>query len=109
MWLRVEVTDNWEGNMSGKLVSDPLFVGLTRSSMIFGVSIQYAMLNMMISVTIFIQESSIYIIFIAAIVHLVGYLLCFKEPLFMEIYLNYAGRCNQCPNKSYYGANSYSV
>lgn len=95
--------------MSGKLASDPLFVGLTRPSMIFGVSVQYAMLNMMISVTIFIQKSSIYIIFIAGLVHLVGYLLCFKEPLFMELYLNYAGRCNQCPNKGYYGANSYSV
>ncbi len=69
--------------MSGQLTSDPLFVGLTRPTMIFGVSIQYAMLNLMISVTMFIQKSSIYIIFIAAIVHLIGYLLCFKEPRFM--------------------------
>ena len=38
--------------MSGKLVSDPLFVGLTRPTMIFGVSIQYAMLNMMVSAAI---------------------------------------------------------
>lgn len=95
--------------MSGKVASDPLFVGLTRPTMIFGVSVHYAMLNLMISVTIFIQKSSIYIILIAALVHLVGYLLCFKEPRFMEIYLNYAAKCNQCPNKSYYGANSYSV
>ncbi len=95
--------------MSGQLTSDPLFVGLTRPSMIFGVSIQYAMLNLMVAVTIFIQKSSVYIIFIAAVVHLIGYLLCFKEPRFMELYLNYAGKCNQCPNKSYYGANSYSV
>lgn len=93
--------------MSGKLKSDPLFVGLTRPTMIFGVSIQYAMLNLMISVTIFIQNSSIYIIFIAAVVHLIGYLLCFKEPRFMELYLNYVAKCNQCDNKSYYGANSY--
>ena len=28
--------------MSGQLALDPLFVGLTRPSMIFGVSIQYA-------------------------------------------------------------------
>ena len=95
--------------MSGKVTSDPLFVGLTRPTMIFGVSVQYAMLNLMISVTVFIQKSSIYIIFIAAVVHLIGYLLCFKEPRFMEIYLNYAAKCNQCPNKSYYGANSYSA
>jgi len=85
--------------MSGQLATDPLFVGLTRPSMIFGVSIQYAMLNMMVSVTIFI----------ALVVHMIGYLLCFKEPRFMELYLNYAGKCNQCPNKSYYGANSYSI
>lgn len=95
--------------MAGKVSTDPLFVGLTRPTLIFGVSVQYAMLNMMISVTIFIQKSSIYIVFIAAVVHLIGYLLCFKEPRFMELYLNYSSKCNQCPNKSYYGANSYSV
>lgn len=95
--------------MAGKIGADPLFVGLTRPTMIFGVSIQYAMLNMIISISIFIQKSSLYIIFIAAVVHLIGYLLCFKEPRFMEIYLNYANKCNKCPNKSYYGANSYNV
>lgn len=58
--------------MSGQVASDPLFVGLTRSSMIFGVSIQYAMLNLMISVTIFIQKASIYIIFVALVVHMIG-------------------------------------
>ncbi len=95
--------------MSGQVASDPLFVGLTRPSMIFGVSIQYAMLNLMISVTIFIQKSSVYIIFIALVVHMIGYLLCFKEPRFMELYLNYSGKRNQCPNKTSWGANSYSV
>ena len=95
--------------MAGKLEADPLFVGLTRPTMIFGVSIQYAMLNMMISVTWYIQSSGIEIIFVAAVVHLVGYILCFKEPRFMELYLNKASKCNQCPNKSFYGANSYSI
>ncbi|NDA63052.1 MAG: type IV secretion system protein VirB3, partial [Chitinophagia bacterium] len=55
------------------------------------------------------QKSSIYIIFIALVVHMIGYLLCFKEPRFMELYLNYSSKCNQCPNKSFWGANSYSV
>lgn len=95
--------------MSGKLESDPLFVGLTRPTMIFGVSIQFAMLNMMISVIIFIQKPGIVIIFIAGIVHLIGYLLCFKEPRFMELYLNKASKCNQCPNRAFYGANSYGI
>lgn len=95
--------------MSGKLESDPLFVGLTRPTMIFGVSIQFAMLNMMLSVIIFIQKPGIIIIFIAGIVHLIGYLLCFKEPRFMELYLNKSGKCNQCSNRAFYGANSYGL
>ncbi len=95
--------------MSGKLVTDPLFVGLTRPTMIFGVSIQFAMVNMMMSVVAFIQTSGIGIIFIAAALHLVGYLLCFKEPRFMELYLNKASHCSMCPNKHFYGANSYGV
>lgn len=94
---------------TGQLESNPLFVGLTRPTMIFGVSIQYGMLNMMISVVGFIQSTSIWVIFMAAVIHLIGYLLCFKEPRFMELYLNKGSKCNQCPNKSFYGANSYSV
>ena len=95
--------------MSGSLNSDPLFVGLTRPTLIFGVSVQYAMVNMMVSIVYFIQTSSFKIIPVALAIHLLGYLLCFKEPRFMEIYINRANKCNQCPNKGYYGANSYSV
>lgn len=95
--------------MSGKLKTDPLFIGLTRPTMILGVSMQFAMLNMMVSVGAFIQTSGIGIVLIALSVHLVGYLLCFKEPRFMELYLNKGSKCNQCSNRSFYGANSYSV
>jgi type IV secretion system protein VirB3 len=93
--------------MSGKLASDPLFVGLTRPTMIFGVSIQFAMLNMMFSLFIFIYYSGILIIFIATFIHLVGYIACFKEPRFMQIWLSKLAKCNKCQNRYFYGANSY--
>jgi type IV secretion system protein VirB3 len=89
--------------------NDPLFVGLTRPTLIFGVSVQYALLNMLISVVSFIQTSNFQILFIAGIVHAIGYILCFKEPRFMELYLNKFQKCNQCSNKMYYGANSYNI
>ncbi|MES2215255.1 MAG: VirB3 family type IV secretion system protein [Pseudomonadota bacterium] len=94
---------------TGSLTVDPLFVGLTRPTLIFGVSVSFAMVNMMISVVMFIQSSSFIIVPIAGSVHLVGYILCFKEPRFMELYLNKLSKCNQCSNKSYYGANSYII
>jgi type IV secretion system protein VirB3 len=89
--------------------SDPLFVGLTRPTMIFGVSIQFAMLNILSSSMAFLMASSFKIIPIAFLIHMVGYILCFKEPKFLELYLNKFQKCNMCLNKNYYGANSYKV
>lgn len=95
--------------MAGSLNKDPLFIGLTRPTLIFGVSVQYAMLNMMLCTIYFINFSDFKVIFVSALVHGVGYLLCIKEPRFMELYINKFGKCNHCPNKNYYGANSYDI
>ncbi|WP_341793585.1 MULTISPECIES: type IV secretion system protein VirB3 [unclassified Rickettsia] len=95
--------------MAGNLSSDPLFVGLTRPAMIFGVSIKFAALNMITSMTLFIWNNGISVLFVAGVLHLIGYIICFKEPRFIELYLNKLSRTSQCPNKFYYGANSYSA
>lgn len=95
--------------MASDLTTDPLFVGLTRPTLIFGVSIQFGMLNMIVSVIGFIQTSSFAIIPVAFMIHGIGYILCFKEPRFMELYTNKFAKCNQCSNKMYYGANSYDI
>ena len=95
--------------MDGKLTPDPLFIGLTRPTMIFGVSITYALLNMVISTMYFINTTNFYVVPLAVIIHMIGYIMCFKEPLFMELYLKKLAYCNKCYNKGYYGANSYYV
>lgn len=92
---------------SGKIKADPLFVGLTRPTLIFGVGIQYAMVNMLICLTYFINSSDFKVIPIAFVVHMIGYVLYFKEPRFMELYINKFSRCNQCTNRSFHGGNSY--
>ncbi|XVN42883.1 MAG: VirB3 family type IV secretion system protein [Candidatus Rickettsia vulgarisii] len=93
--------------MAGKLTSDPLFVGLTRPAMIFGVSIKFFALNIILCMSLFIYGNSIYNLLFGGIAHLVGYIICFKEPRFIEILLNKSSKCSGCPNSSYYGANSY--
>lgn len=95
--------------MSGKLLSDPLFVGLTRPAMILGVSIKYFMLNLIISMLLFIQSNSLMNLVVAALLHLVGYVICFKEPRFIELFLNKTSKCGKCPNRLFYGANSYGI
>ncbi len=90
------------------IASDPLFVGLTRPPMVFGVSIQYALLNFMLSAILFIQKPSIYILLVSGIVHLIGYILYFNDPRFLELYINYNNKCSKATNTTYYGgAHSY--
>lgn len=93
--------------MTGKVRSDPLFVGLTRPTLILGVSLKYALLNLLTSAVSFIQTSDFRVILIALIIHAVGYYLYFKESRFLELYLIKLSKCNNCPNRIYYGANSY--
>ncbi len=92
---------------TGSVSTDPLFVGLTRPTMIFGVSFKFFFLNFFVAILSYINSPGLKVLFIAAGAHLVGYIICFKEPLFLEIYLKKGEKCTRCKNKSYYGANSY--
>jgi type IV secretion system protein VirB3 len=95
------------GNNAGSVSTDPLFIGLTRPTMIFGVSFKFFFLNFFVSVIAYINSPGIKIIFIGLALHLVGYIICFKEPLFLELYMKRAEKCSRCRNKMYHGANSY--
>lgn len=97
------------GQNTGQVSMDPLFVGLTRPPMFLGVSFMFAILNGFVNIIAYINHPSIKVIFIAVIVHLIGYIICFKEPLFLELYLKKGEKTTHCVNKSYYGANSYDL
>ncbi len=88
---------------------EPLFLGLTRPNLIFGVTLHFAMLNMMISIVIFIQTSNFKVVFFSAIFHGIGYYVSFTEPKFLEIYIKYSQKCNFCKNRMFYNGNSYYV
>ena len=88
---------------------DPLFVGLTRPTFIFGVSFQYAIMNLMVCGAAYVFKSSLKIVLLGFFLHFVGYVVCMKEPKFMEIFLTKSSKCSKCLNRSHYGANSYSV
>ena len=94
---------------TGSIDSDPLFVGLTRPTMFLGVSFLFALLNGFISIIAYINAPSIKVIFIGVAVHMVGYIICFKEPLFLELYLKRGQVATRCRNKGFHGANSYDL
>ena len=93
---------------SGVVNIDPLFIGLTRPTMIFGVSFKFFFLNFFAIIFFYINAPGLKVIFLGLILHLVAYIICFKEPLFLELYLMKGAECTKCKNRSYYGGdNSY--
>ncbi len=93
---------------SGSVETDILFKGLTRPAMIMGVSFPYAILNASLSLLIFVMAQKLAaIVVLLPSLHLLGYWICFKEPLFVELYLVKIQNFNKCSNKIHYGGNSY--
>lgn len=95
--------------MSTGLTNDALFVGLTRPTLFFGVSQTFGMLNVFLCMIYFIQSSDFKVIFLGAFLHLVGYIICSKEPLIIELYMYKSQKCNKCRNKLYHGLNTYDA
>ena len=96
---------------SGRLSSDPVFQGLTRPTMIAGVSYMYFVLNATICLIAFINYQNFIVLFaVAPSVHLIGYLICLKEPRSMELLLIRAKLGLKCLNRGFHGgANSYDL
>ncbi len=92
---------------TGSVSTDPLFVGLTRPTMIFGVNFKLFFMNFFVGLLSYINAPGLKVIFIAVTLHLISYILCFKEPLILDLYLKKGEKCTKCKNKSYHGANSY--
>lgn len=94
---------------SGRLQSDPLFQGLTRPPMIMGVSYMYFVINAALSMICFINLQSFFVLLVVApVVHMIGYLICLKEPRAIELFLIKLNKGYKCVNRGYHGyTNSY--
>jgi type IV secretion system protein VirB3 len=96
---------------TGKLGNDPLFVGLTRPPMFLGVSYKFAMLNGIGNLLYFINHPNLIVVVLGILVmHGIAYIICFKEPLFIELYSVRVSKCTKCRNRLFHHAtNSYDM
>ena len=69
------------------LTADPVFVGATRPSMIWGVTYSAVMLNAMAVMEFFLVTKNLLVLLIAIPVHGVGVLLCARDPRFFDLAL----------------------
>ncbi len=93
--------------MASELARDPLFTALTRPQMFAGVTYSYFVLNGILTAELFLIFKSIWVLPIALIVHLIGYIACLDEPRIFDLWMTRAMRCPRVRNHRLWGCNSY--
>ena len=96
-------------NESKGLENDPVFLGLTRPTMIMGVHYLFFVVNFMINIILFIITNSFVSVFVTfPVVHLAAYMVCLKEPRALELILLRYSKFSKCKNRMYHHfTNSY--
>jgi type IV secretion system protein VirB3 len=84
-----------------------VFVALTRPQMFAGVTYSYFVANMILAAEVFLITKSIWTMLVAALLHVVGVLLCLREPRIFDLWLVRVSRCPRIRNYALWGCNSY--
>lgn len=95
--------------VSGKIETDTLFVGLTRPPLLFGVSYTFTLLNFFICMMLYVATNQFKYLGIMFPVHAIGYYICSKEPLFLELFIVRGQKCSRNKNRWYHKMNTYDV
>ena len=86
---------------------DPLFVALTRPQMFAGVTYSYFIANAVIATELFLIFRSVWALGAALVIHLVGVVLCLREPRFFDLWITRVSRCPRVRNHAIWRCNSY--
>lgn len=93
--------------MAGGLKRDTVFVALTRPQMFAGVTYSYFVANAIVAAEFFLIFKSFWALAVALVVHLVGVVLCLREPRFFDLWISKVSKCPRVKNYSVWGCNSY--
>jgi type IV secretion system protein VirB3 len=86
---------------------DTCFVALTRPQMFAGVTYSYFIANAVIATELFLIFRSLWALVAALFIHVLGVLLCLREPRFFDLWLTKVGRCPRVRNHRLWRCNSY--
>ena len=84
----------------------PVFLGLTRPSMVGGVTVEYWSLIVMCTISVFILSGTLAYLTLYVPLHLIGCLACRYDPHIFRL-LRTAWECPPVRNKSLWGVQSY--
>ncbi len=93
--------------MTTPIKREPVFVALTRPQMFAGVTYSYFIANAVIAAEFFLIFKSFWALGVALVIHLVGVMLCLREPRFFDLWITRMSRCPRVKNHEVWGCNSY--
>ena len=93
--------------MAAGFQRDTVFLALTRPQMFAGVTYSYFVINAIVSLEVFLIFKSFLALAVALVLHLVGMVLCLREPRFFDLWLTRVSRCPRVRNYRIWGCNSY--
>lgn len=94
--------------MSGDhLQRDVLFVALTRPQMFAGVTYSFFVANAVICAELFLIFRTPLVFIAGMVLHLVGMVLCLREPRFLDLWILRVNRCPRIRNYRLWQCNSY--
>ena len=86
---------------------DPLFLGMTRPPMVLGVTYTFFVINGMVTTIAFLALNNLFAFLIGIPVHIIGYLLCLKDPRIFDIWRVRLLKTPMTRNRGFWKANSY--
>lgn len=89
------------------LERDILFVALTRPQMFAGVTYSFFIVNAVIATELFLIFKSAWVLLAALVIHLIGVLLCVREPRFFDLWMTRLSQTPRIKNYRIWRCNSY--
>jgi type IV secretion system protein VirB3 len=87
--------------------ADPVFLGLTRPAMFWGVTHSFFVINLIVCLIGFLAAHSWLAVLLAAPIHGLGYLACLSDARVFDLAYIRASKCSRCTNRRFWGATSY--
>lgn len=85
-----------------------VFRALTRPQMFAGVTYSYFIINAAVTTEAFLMTRSFLALPVAALVHVIGYFACLREPRVFDLWITKVSRCPRVKNWKRWGCNSYA-
>lgn len=90
------------------LVRHPVHRALTRPQMFAGVTMNFFIINLMVTTIAFLMLKSFWIISVPVVTHIIGYFASMREPRVFDLWITKVSMCPRVKNYKRWGGNSYA-